>query len=230
MKMDTYLILKAIKSTISATFSNLNTALNSARLISARQFNWLRTGSVKAFSLLEVAISLAIIGVLTMAVLKGQQMLHNARIDKTVNQIEALRINIETFRSTYGTIPGDYNGNAIDIAHKGDGDGVLDHGEEKYFFEHLIAAGLMTQKQSIPAIGGYFNVEYNPQGLIGHWLLLSGPNKSGLLTSKDALTIKLKIDGNEDNTTGIIRISGCTSNGIVQPTKQKTCTLYIEFP
>ena len=164
--------------------------------------------------------------------MKGQQMLHNARLDKTVSQIEALRINIETFRTTYGSLPGDYNGSAIDIVHSGDGDGIIDHGEDAYFFEHLIAAGLMTQKQSIPSIGGYFSVKYNPSDLLtGHWILLSGPKDLGLLTSQDALTLKIKLDGNEDNTSGIARIGGCVdSNNKVQKTKQKTCTLYIEFP
>jgi|GEM_PF-2734631 len=187
---------------------------------------------MQAFLLLEVAVALTIIGILTMAVIKGQQMLHNARLDKTIMQIESIRINIDTFRTTYGTLPGDYNGHAIEVAHPGNGDSTLDNGEEKYFFEHLIAAGLMTKKQTMPAIGGQFSVVYNTTGdLTGHWLVLAGPNNSGMFNSKDASTVKMKIDGHEDNDNGIIRIRGCVDgSNTVQNTKKKTCTIYIEFP
>ena len=87
---------------------------------------------VKAFSLLEVAIALMIIGVLTMAVMKGQSLLKSARLDKTANQIEAIKLNIEMATS---------------------------NGMEVHSINDLITAQLMNKKETIPAIGGKFFIK-----------------------------------------------------------------------
>lgn len=186
---------------------------------------------MRAYSLLEIAISLAIIGVLSTAVIKGQQLLYSARIDKTITQIEAIKIAIETFNTTYSALPGDYGMDALNTNNKGNGDGIISGNEVNYFWEHLELAGFINKKQSVPAIGGKFTVKYNPGNLSGHWIFLSGPNETGILTSKDAISIKMKIDGNTDNNAGSVRVAGCVdgSNGI-RATGQKACTIYIEFP
>lgn len=184
-----------------------------------------------AFSLLEVAISLAIIGVLTMAVVNGQKILIKTRLEKTSKQIEALRINIESFRATYSALPGYYNGDALE---KKDKDDIF----ENKVWAQLIESGLVTQAQTIPAIGGKFSIRHNPAAdLQGHWILLSNSNETGLLTSKDALTLKMDLDGTPNNDEGFVRIrngqgsADCVDgNNKTQNTKKKACIIYIEFP
>lgn len=193
----------------------------------------------KAFSLLEVAISLAIIGVLTMAVIKGQDLLYQARIDKTVTQIESIKLSIESFRSTYGQLPGDYDGSDLAISKKGGNRGFIIEAQNDAFWEHLEAAGLLTKKQSVPAIGGVFSVVYNPeQNLQGNWIKLAKSDGSGLMDSKDAIAFKVKIDGTTNNNEGSVRIRNGVGNGAcvntntgqITPTKAKVCIFYIAFP
>lgn len=215
---------------------NFTNFINPNTSIFKKQIKNFSTLKLKAYSLLEIAISLAIIGVLSMAVIKGQQLLYSAKIDKTISQIESIKIAIETFNTTYGALPGDYNQGALPTE-KGNGDGIIGEDEKAKFWLHLEAADLITKKQSHPPIGGHFEVTYNPDTLTGHWLLLSGPNKSGLLTPKDAISIKLKIDGNSDNNAGTIRLATgqasaatCMNGDTINNVKQKVCMLYIEFP
>jgi len=187
---------------------------------------------LKAFSLLEVAISLSIIGVLTLAVIKGQSLLYQARMDKTTSQIEAVKISIETFRSTYGQLPGDYNGTELRASKIGNGDGLIENNE------NLEKAGLLTKKQSVPAVGGVFSIALNPAtDLRGNWLKLSNADGSGIMNTKDAIIFKIKVDGSSDNASGSMRIRGgngqenmIESNGNLKDTKQKAFIFYIEFP
>jgi|LADL02.1.fsa_nt_gi prepilin-type N-terminal cleavage/methylation domain-containing protein len=193
---------------------------------------------LKAFSLLEVAISLSIIGVLTLAVIKGQSLLYQARMDKTTSQIEAVKISIETFRSTYGQLPGDYNGTELRASKIGNGDGLIENNETETFWEHLEKAGLLTKKQSVPAVGGVFSIALNPAtDLRGNWLKLSNADGSGIMNTKDAIIFKIKVDGSSDNASGSMRIRGgngqenmIESNGNLKDTKQKAFIFYIEFP
>ena len=190
--------------------------------------------SFEAFSLLEIAISLAIIGILTLAVIKGQSLLYQARLDKTVAQIESIKISIETFRSTYGNLPGDYNGDELQVEKKGDGNGIIGENEAKEFWQHLEAAGLLTKQQTTPALGGVFTIMHNAANdLPGHWILFSNPGNLGIMSSKDAIALKLKIDGSSDNTSGSVRIKKADGKGgftQMETTKQKECIIFIEFP
>ena len=175
--------------------------------------------------MLEVAISLAIIGILTMAVIKGQDLLYQAKINKTVTQIESIKLSIENFRNTYGKLPGDYNGQELGAQNLGKGDGSI---VNSTFWEHLEKAGLLTKSQSMPAIGGIFSVAFNPDNLQGHWLKLAKEDGSGLMNYKDAISFKVKIDGSSNNETGNVRIRNAKGGNI--QTKEKDCIFYIEFP
>lgn len=59
------------------------------------------------FTLVELAIVLSIIGLLIGAVLKGQEMIDNARVLSTVSQVEAYRAAAITFKDMYAYYPGD---------------------------------------------------------------------------------------------------------------------------
>lgn len=61
----------------------------------------------KGFTLVELAIVMAIIGLLIGGILKGQELMENARVASTVTQVKATEAAMTTFRDTFNGIPGD---------------------------------------------------------------------------------------------------------------------------
>jgi prepilin-type N-terminal cleavage/methylation domain-containing protein len=61
----------------------------------------------KGFTLVELAIVITIIGLLIGGVLKGQEMIQNARITATIAQVDSFRAATHTFRDRFDNLPGD---------------------------------------------------------------------------------------------------------------------------
>ena len=59
------------------------------------------------FTLVELAIVMIIIGLLIGGILKGQELITNARVSSTVAQVKAVESGISGFRDKYGGVPGD---------------------------------------------------------------------------------------------------------------------------
>lgn len=70
----------------------------------------------KGFTLVELAIVMTIIGLLIGGVLKGQQLMQNARVTATMAQVKAIEAATTTFRDTYGAMPGDMSNGEVRIA------------------------------------------------------------------------------------------------------------------
>lgn len=66
----------------------------------------------KGFTLVELAIVMTIIGLLIGGILKGQELMSNARVTATVAQIKGYDAAATTFRDKYEAIPGDMVGAA----------------------------------------------------------------------------------------------------------------------
>jgi prepilin-type N-terminal cleavage/methylation domain-containing protein len=121
---------------------------------------WIRGGQ-GGFTLVEIAIVLVIIGLLLGAVLKGQELIEQAKIKRVVNDFNNFSAAILTYQDRYRFLPGDDPNAATrwptaiggtTPAQNGNGDGYLngspalwqtDH-EVGYVWQHLRAAGLVT--------------------------------------------------------------------------------------
>lgn len=111
------------------------------------------------FTLVELAIVMIIIGLLIAGVLKGQELIGNARVTATVAQIKGIDGAVSTFKDMYSAFPGDMLTPATRLpnctggcATAGDGDGHLEANpsaiptqiESINFFRHLSAADIIT--------------------------------------------------------------------------------------
>lgn len=63
--------------------------------------------SESGFTLVELAIVMIIIGLLIGGILKGQELINNARLSSTVTQAKAVESGVSGFRDKFGGMPGD---------------------------------------------------------------------------------------------------------------------------
>lgn len=130
-------------------------------------------GNNQGFSLVELAISVTVIGVLIAAVIKGQQVMTSAQMAGIMSDVNRYETAITNFRNIYDALPGDMASAIGDIpgcdttshCEDGDGDGyVADIGEEIkapisasavadapesiQFWKHLALAGLVNTVDS----------------------------------------------------------------------------------
>ena len=85
------------------------------------------------FTLVELAIVLMIIGLLIGGILRGQELMENARVSSTVQQVNAYQGALTTFQDTYSMLPGDMptatarvpGCNTANACRNGNGDGMI---------------------------------------------------------------------------------------------------------
>jgi prepilin-type N-terminal cleavage/methylation domain-containing protein len=68
-------------------------------------------GKTRGFTLVELAIVLVIIGIILGAILKGQELIDNAKVKRLQNDLKGLEAAIWTFYDRTGYFPGDCNKN-----------------------------------------------------------------------------------------------------------------------
>lgn len=120
----------------------------------------------KGFTLVELAIVLMIIGLLIGGILRGQELMNNARVTSTIQQTKAYQGALTTFRDAYTSLPGDMatpgfrlpNCTTAPCSTGGDGNGIVDqaitligfatftgnNSEQRKFWLHMAAAHLIT--------------------------------------------------------------------------------------
>ena len=75
----------------------------------------------RGFTLVELAIVLVIIGIILGAILKGQDLINNARIKRTLNDLRGVEAMVWSFYDRYGRFPGDCDKNGrIDAGYLAD--------------------------------------------------------------------------------------------------------------
>lgn len=151
----------------------------------------------KGFTLVEIAIVLVIVGLLIGGVLKGQEMITNAKLKRIESDNAGLAAAMFSYQDRYAQLPGDDNDAAgrfdvynETVSNNGDGDGVIGSGDDwdvspvtwtasgsqetNKFFGHLRAAGLIAGggatngAQLTHAYGGLIGIQNGSLEIGGH--------------------------------------------------------------
>lgn len=158
------------------------------------------------FTLVEIAIVLVIIGLLLGGVLKGQEIIKNAKIKNVENAANGVATALYTYQDRYRVLPGDdskahtrFDVDAVTEIGDGNGkigkgavidgtahfDSVTDANESRLFWLHLRNAGLVAGAptdltQPANAFGGLTGVSTNSKVNGGVGLADSGTKIPGL--------------------------------------------------
>lgn len=99
----------------------------------------------RGFSLLELAIALAVLAILAGGVLKGRELLNSARVQATLTDIANLETALSAFQARYSALPGDFiAASAAGLGEAaGDGDGLIVGDESCAVFTHLQLSGFI---------------------------------------------------------------------------------------
>lgn len=178
----------------------------------------------EGFSLVEAAIALIVMGVVLGGVLKGRELIQQARLNVLMRNVDMYRMAVHMFEDTYGALPGDFHLASEQIAphlRNGNNDGIISgHGltpqdEAAQAWSHLSAAGLIPDVGALPQfgqarggqgvptekVGGVMTIQHMPHpDMPGHWLVLAHPQEiggSGVLTPQQAQTICQKMDSRD---------------------------------
>ena len=107
------------------------------------------------FTLVEMAIVLVIIGLILGAILKGQEMIKNAKIKRLKTDIDSIVAAAYSYQDRYGFLPGDDpNANArFGNGCVGNGDGIISNtskSRDEYvcFWKDLVDAGFISGSDS----------------------------------------------------------------------------------
>ena len=99
----------------------------------------------RGFTLVEIAIVLVIIGLLLGGILKGQELINNAKVRAIADRQNSLKVAWFSFIDRFAAIPGDHiqASTYITGAANGNGDGFLLESDAPLAFQHLASAGYL---------------------------------------------------------------------------------------
>lgn len=143
------------------------------------------------FTLVEIAIVLVIIGLLIGGVLKGREMITNAKIKRIENDFAGVSAAVYAYQDRYGVLPGDDPSASTRFAgtwraaDNGNGNGNIAGGwssgnngnESRKIWKHLRGAGLIagpvdntdaSYQQPSNSFGGLLGIDLNLYNLSGH--------------------------------------------------------------
>ena len=118
------------------------------------------TDGRRAFSLLEMAMVVTIIGLLAGAIIVGQNYVYRAQLTTMVNDAKYYRDALNRFEDKYHSLPGDMpNASAIwQYAGNGDGSGFISYptNQREFFlvFQHLANAGFIEGAYTGVSVAG----------------------------------------------------------------------------
>ena len=199
------------------------------------------------FTLVEIAIVLVIIGLLLGGILKGQELVQNAKVRNIADQQNAIKAAYYAFQDRYRALPGDYVAAGTNIpnvapATNGDGNAQIGGGvsnEPVFAWHHLTNAGFIScsecaAQSGAPAAPSAANSPSNANGGVMTIIFDNVYNNGALATGNTTNNLKSgsqlpsnllaevdrKIDDGNPRT-GTLRFSTFAASGI--PPSAATC-------
>ncbi len=181
------------------------------------------------FTLVEIAIVLVIIGLLLGGILKGQEMITQAKIKNVINDFNGITAAMNSYRDRYRTLPGDDNSAAGRWAgaFSGNGNGQFDAGgaaevynnvpagpptaatpEVNKFWWHLRLSGFVAGQTAVGDIASITPPTNATSGILGVQTGGMGFTSNIICTSNLPDKIAIAVDTQMDDatsTTGQVR-------------------------
>ena len=191
--------------------------------------------SNKGFTLVELAIVLVIIGIILGAVLKGQELIYNAKVKRVQSQIKEFIAAFYTYYDKYGYYPGDDPGAATRFGTgvpNGNGDGLVAGGycdatteESCYIWRHLRYANIISgdPAETVPANLLPKHAFGGPIDMFTGTYTVGGVSRSGLwitlrnIEAQAAAAIDRAMDDGKCTTGSILRYGGTACSGTNYP-------------
>jgi prepilin-type N-terminal cleavage/methylation domain-containing protein len=191
------------------------------------------------FTLIEIAIVLVIIGLLLGGVLKGQELITQAKIKNAINDFNSVSVAVLGYQDRYKKYPGDDDAAAARwgaaITSSGTGDGAfaglikpaLATNATALFWAHLRLAGFINGdttaveniKNPINTMGGIVGVQKTVPGIVGPAICSSD------LPGKIAAAIDSQFDNGNPSTGSVVGFLGA---GTTVPAASSVATGYLE--
>lgn len=152
------------------------------------------------FTLIEIAIVLVIIGLLLAGVLKGQELINNAKVKNLAGDFNAIPLYLNVYQDKYHALPGDdravqtHLSTSATVAGNGSGNGVIEglwkpasaSDESAVFWQHVRLAGLATGTTAVDISAGN---GYLPKNTLGGGIGITGAANSPIATLRGSYIV-----------------------------------------